>query len=101
MSKRKLTRKQSWRIEKIQEERAKRAAKRDASAEEALKAGALGGKLSGAGGGGFLLLFVPPEKQKLVKQKLDRALHVPFCFESLGSQIILYEAKDKIIDGSC
>jgi len=42
MSKRKLTRKQAWRVEKIQEERAKRAAKRDASAEEALSAGQLG-----------------------------------------------------------
>lgn len=61
-------------------------------------AGALGGKLCGAGGGGFLLLFVPPEKQKIVKKKLDKALHVPFSFESLGSQIILYEVKDKILD---
>ncbi len=64
----------------------------------ALDAGAIGGKLCGAGGGGFLLLFVPPEKQKNVKEKLDKALHVPFGFESLGSQIILYEAKDKILD---
>ena len=61
-------------------------------------AGAIGGKLCGAGGGGFLLLFVPPEKQKSVKKKLDKALHVPFSFESLGSQIILYEAKDEILD---
>lgn len=64
----------------------------------ACDAGALGGKLCGAGGGGFLLLFVPPEKQKQVKQKLDKALYVPFGFESLGSQIILYEVKDKILD---
>ena len=64
-------------------------------------AGALGGKLCGAGGGGFLLLFVPPEKQKLVREKLDKALYVPFNFETLGSQIILYEAKDKVLDGSC
>lgn len=66
----------------------------------ALDAGALGGKLCGAGGGGFLLLFVPPEKQKLVREKLDKALYVPFSFESLGSQIILYEAKDNIFDES-
>lgn len=64
-------------------------------------AGAIGGKLCGAGGGGFFLLFVPPEKQRLVKQKLDKALHVPFSFESLGSQIILYEAKDKLFDEIC
>ncbi len=61
-------------------------------------AGALGGKLCGAGGGGFLLLFVPPEKQKIVKYKLDKTLHVPFSFESLGSQIIMYEAKDNVLD---
>jgi D-glycero-alpha-D-manno-heptose-7-phosphate kinase len=56
----------------------------------ALKAGAIGGKLCGAGGGGFMLLFVPPRKQRLVKQALKRFLHVPFRFETLGSQIILY-----------
>ncbi|UCC96699.1 MAG: hypothetical protein JSW66_12735 [Phycisphaerales bacterium] len=56
----------------------------------ALKAGALGGKLCGAGGGGFMLLFVPPRKQRLARQALKRLLHVPFRFETLGSQIILY-----------
>ncbi len=62
--------------------------------EDSLRAGALGGKLCGAGGGGFLLLFVPPQKQTAVKKKLDNMLYVPFRFETLGSQIILYEAKD-------
>ena len=57
----------------------------------AISAGALGGKLSGAGGGGFLLLFVPPEKQPDVKQKLSHLLHVPFSFEPNGSQIIFYD----------
>ena len=57
----------------------------------AISAGALGGKLSGAGGGGFLLLYVPPEKQPDVKQKLSHLLHVPFNFEPNGSQIIFHD----------
>lgn len=60
--------------------------------ETAKNAGALGGKLCGAGGGGFLLLFVPPERQDNVREKLEKTLYVPFHFESLGSQIILYES---------
>lgn len=59
--------------------------------EEALAAGATGGKLLGAGGGGFLLLFVPPDKQPAVRTRLDTLVHVPFAFESGGSQIIFYE----------
>ena len=58
---------------------------------QALKAGAIGGKLCGAGGGGFILFFVPPEKQKNVKDSL-KLLHVPFRFENLGSQIIFHNA---------
>ncbi len=54
----------------------------------AIKAGALGGKLCGAGGGGFILFFVPPERQKELKEKLN-LLYVPFRFENFGSQIIL------------
>ena len=57
----------------------------------AINAGALGGKLSGAGGGGFLLLYVPVEKQPDVKQKLSHLLHVPFNFQPTGSQIIYYD----------
>ena len=59
----------------------------------ALDAGAIGGKLLGAGGGGFLLLFVPPDLQDRVKQKLSRFLHVPFKFEFGGSQIV-FAAKE-------
>ncbi len=59
--------------------------------EEARAAGAIGGKLLGAGGGGFLCLFVPPGRQHEVKQRLCGLLHVPFKFEFSGSQIIFYD----------
>ena len=53
--------------------------------------GALGGKLIGAGGGGFLLLFVPPAKQDDVRQALSGLIHVPFQFEFEGSRVVFYE----------
>src|SRR5262245_54562676 len=57
----------------------------------AREAGALGGKLTGAGGGGFLLLFVEPDKHDDVKRALEGRLFVPFRFELAGSQIVFYE----------
>jgi D-glycero-alpha-D-manno-heptose-7-phosphate kinase len=54
-------------------------------------AGALGGKLLGAGGGGFLLIFTPPERRRHVEKALSHFLHVPFDFEPSGSQIVLYD----------
>ena len=62
--------------------------------DTALKAGALGGKLLGAGGGGFVLFYVPPECQARVKEKLRNLLLVPFRFENLGSQVIMYSTQD-------
>lgn len=59
----------------------------------ALKNGAIGGKILGAGGGGFLLIFAPPERHTVIKEKIG-LLHVPFEFENLGSQIILYSSQD-------
>jgi len=56
----------------------------------ARRAGAIGGKILGAGGGGFILFFVKPELQHKVKAKLRQLLYVPFKFEELGSQIIYY-----------
>ena len=54
----------------------------------AIDAGAIGGKLLGAGGGGFMVFFVKPKDQKRVKEKLHKLLYVPFKFEKGGSQII-------------
>ncbi len=59
--------------------------------ETAVKAGALGGKLLGAGGGGFILFFVEPHNQPKVRESLKQLLEVPFKFENLGSQIIFYQ----------
>ena len=57
--------------------------------DNALKAGAIGGKLLGAGGGGFMLLFCEPDKQEQVKKALKGLLFVPFKFEDKGTQVIL------------
>ena len=58
--------------------------------EKALSVGALGGKLLGAGGGGFLLFYVPEEKQPAVLTVLRKLMHVPFEFENGGTRVIHY-----------
>lgn len=58
--------------------------------QRGLKAGALGGKLLGAGGGGFLLFYVEKDKQQHVINELDELMHVPFELENEGSTIIHY-----------
>jgi len=59
--------------------------------ERARKAGAIGGKVTGAGGGGFLLLFAPPSAHERIRQALQDLIYVPFKFESSGSQIIFFD----------
>lgn len=61
-----------------------------------LKAGAVGGKLLGAGGGGFLMLFVPPERQAAVQATLGKLLYVPSRFDYLGSQIIYFAHENPV-----
>lgn len=56
--------------------------------KQAQLSGALGGKLLGAGGGGFMLFFVRPQDQPRVKSALSNILQVPFKFENAGSQVI-------------
>lgn len=63
--------------------------------DAAREAGALGGKLTGAGGGGFLLLFVPPVFQAQVRVRLSSLLEVPIRFEDSGSQIIFSDKEQE------
>lgn len=56
--------------------------------ETGLKAGALGGKLLGAGGGGFIVFFTEPEKQEAVKKAMEDLLYIPFRFENEGTAVI-------------
>jgi D-glycero-alpha-D-manno-heptose-7-phosphate kinase len=61
---------------------------------QARAAGAIGGKLLGAGGGGFLMLFAPPSRHARIKKRLNRLIQVPFQFEFAGSQIIFYDLEE-------
>lgn len=63
--------------------------------EAALSAGAIGGKLLGAGGGGFMMLFAKPEDHPRIHEKLKGFLRVPIRFENQGSQIIVYQPNDR------
>ncbi|MEZ3435951.1 MAG: kinase [Lachnospiraceae bacterium] len=58
--------------------------------QKGIKAGAVGGKLLGAGGGGFLIFYVEPENIEAVKKEMKDLLYIPFCFENSGSRIIHY-----------
>ena len=64
--------------------------------DKAKNAGALGGKVLGAGGGGFILFFVNPEKRQNVIQALHPLTHVPFNFETGGTRVIYYKYEDRI-----
>jgi D-glycero-alpha-D-manno-heptose-7-phosphate kinase len=67
--------------------------------EAGLGAGALGGKLLGAGGGGFMLFFVPPERRQNLRERLKKLLCVPFSFSNRGSNVVVYEP-DEVYDKS-
>lgn len=62
--------------------------------DKGIAAGALGGKLLGAGGGGFLVFYVQPENQKSVKEAMKNLLYIPFKFEDGGTQVIYYGPED-------
>ena len=68
----------------------------DALYEQGVEAGALGGKLLGAGGGGFLIFYVQPEKQAAVKEAMKDLLYVPFQFEDGGTRVIHYTPESYI-----
>lgn len=62
--------------------------------ERGMSAGALGGKLLGAGGGGFLVFYVEPDAQASVLKAMDGLLHIPFRFESDGAAVAYYASED-------
>lgn len=80
---------EAWQLKRRLSERVS-TARIDAIYDAAIRAGAIGGKLLGAGGGGFLLLYVTPEHRLPVRQALQHLIEVPFRFESCGSRIVLY-----------
>ena len=59
--------------------------------ETGIKAGAIGGKILGAGGGGFILFFAEPKNHKKIRDHLQGLVHVAFRFENIGSKIVVYE----------
>ena len=62
--------------------------------EKGLVAGALGGKLLGAGGGGFLVFYVTPDRKAAVMKAMESLLYIPFEFEETGTQVINYIPED-------
>lgn len=66
----------------------------DALYQRGIEAGALGGKLLGAGGGGFLVFYVQPEKREALKVAMHDLLYVPFHFEDGGSRVLYYSPED-------
>ena len=81
---------EGWRLKKEMSEKVSTGAI-DEIYDAAMDAGALGGKLLGAGGGGFLLLFVAPEDQAKVRERLADLTHVSVGIGSPGSRIVVYE----------
>ena len=68
--------------------------------EKAIKAGALGAKLLGAGGGGFMLFYVPGEAKTGVMRALEGLMHVPFGFENGGTRVVYYSPETYDCEGS-
>ena len=72
----------------------------DALYKRGMAAGALGGKLLGAGGGGFLVFYVEPDARSSVSKAMDGLLHIPFEFESDGSSVIFYNPERYDLEGA-
>ena len=89
----------SWKLKK-QTGKAVSTSNIDALYERGIKAGALGGKLLGAGGGGFLVFYVQPENHERLKQELKDLLYIPFEFENEGTKVLYYspESYDSIME---
>lgn len=84
---------QAWKLKKSLSDKVSTASI-DHIYETGLANGAIGGKLLGAGGGGFMLFFCEPDKQEGLIRSLKGYLHIPFHFEDNGSQVIYYREED-------
>jgi D-glycero-alpha-D-manno-heptose-7-phosphate kinase len=84
---------QNWQIKRTLTQRISNA-HIDEIYQAGLSAGALGGKLLGAGNGGFMLFFVPPERRKALRLRLKNLLCVPFTFSTKGSSVVVYEPEE-------
>lgn len=80
---------ESWKIKRALSSRITNEAL-DEIYEAGIRAGATGGKICGAGGGGFMLFFVSPERQPSFQEKMKHLLQVPFRFDTLGSHVVFY-----------
>jgi len=83
---------ESWQIRKTLTQRISNA-RIDEIYDAGRSAGALGGKLLGAGGGGFMLFLVPPEHRDVLRAALKGLLCVPFSLSNRGSDVVVYEAE--------
>jgi D-glycero-alpha-D-manno-heptose-7-phosphate kinase len=84
---------ETWRVKRTLTEKIS-SPKIDEIYEAGLAAGALGGKLLGAGGGGFMLFFIPPECRAALRARLKRLLCIPFAFSKKGSDVVVYEPEE-------
>ncbi len=87
---------ESWKVKRSLSDKISTAAIDDIYTR-AMNAGALGGKLLGAGGGGFVLIYAEPDKKVAVRKALSSLLEIPFKFETLGSQIIFYQPNSGVV----
>lgn len=71
----------------------------DALYERGIAAGALGGKLLGAGGGGFLVFYAEPDAQASVRKAMSNLLYIPFEFEKDGTSVVYFDAEDNDLGG--
>jgi D-glycero-alpha-D-manno-heptose-7-phosphate kinase len=85
---------ESWKIKRTLTQKISNASI-DEIYEAGLSAGALGGKLLGAGGGGFMLFFVPPERRDALRTRLKKLLCIPFAFSNRGSHVVVYEPEEQ------